>query len=164
MEAQFQALKARRAASERMPDPVLGIRSTRERDGQERTLGVSLSIPLGGAARTAEGDAAVVRARMAEERVSQVKTRVQLDAQRAVAAQRHTYQAWTSLRQVAQQSARQAQLMERAWQAGETSLSDALLSRRQALDTTLAAQTAQISALAAAARVQLDAHALWTID
>lgn len=164
VEAQFHALKARRAASERMPDPVLGIRSTRERDGQERTLGVSLSIPLGGAARTAEGDAVAVRARMAEERVSQVKTRVQLDAQRAVAAQRHTYQAWTSLRQVAQQSARQAQLMERAWQAGEASLSDALLSRRQALDTTLAAQTAQIAALAAAARVQLDAHALWTID
>jgi cobalt-zinc-cadmium efflux system outer membrane protein len=59
---------------------------------------------------------------------------------------------------------RQAELMERAYQAGETTLAEALLSRRQALDAALSAQTAQIAALAAAARVQLDAHALWKID
>lgn len=164
VEAQLYGLKARRAASERMPDPTLGIRTTRERDGQERTLGLTLSIPLGGAARSAETSAATVRARMADERVTQVKTKVQLDARRAVSEQRHSYQIWTSLRQVAEQSTRQAHLTERAYQSGESTLSDALLSRRQALDAALAAQTAQINALAAAARVQLDAHALWSID
>jgi hypothetical protein len=54
--------------------------------------------------------------------------------------------------------------MERAYQAGECTLSEALLSRRQAHDATLAAQTAQIGALAAAARTELDAHTLWVAD
>lgn len=164
VEAQLYGLKARRAHSERMPDPTLALRAGRERDGQERTIGLTLSIPLPGAARSAETSAAAVRARMADERVNQVKTKVQLDARRAVSEQRHSYQIWTSLRDVAEQSRRQAQLMERAYQSGEASLTDALLVRRQALDAALAAQTAQITALAASARVQLDAHALWSID
>lgn len=163
-EAQLFALKARRSASERMPDPTLAFHTGRERDGQERTLGLTLTIPLPGAARSAETTAAAVRARMADERVNQVKAKVGLDARRAVAEQRHSYQIWTSLRDVAAQSLRQAQLMERAYQSGEASLTDALLVRRQALDAALAAQTAQITALAAGARVQLDAHALWSID
>lgn len=164
VEAQLYGLKAQRAASERMPDPTLALRAGRERDGQERTLGLSLSIPLPGAARSAEHSAAAVRARMATERVQQVTSKVQLEARRAVADQRHSYQIWLSLSQVAEQSQRQAQLMDRAWQSGEASLADALLSHRQASDAALAAQTAQINALAAAARVQLDAHALWAID
>lgn len=164
VEAQLYGLKAKRAASDRMPDPTLAIHTGRERDGQERTLGLTLTIPLPGAARSAETSAAAVRARMADERVSQVKTKVQLDARRAVSEQRHSYQIWTSLRAVAEQSRREAQLMERAYQSGEASLTDALLVRRQALDAALAAQTAQITALAAGARVQLDAHALWSID
>ena len=162
--ARLQALQARRSASERMPDPTLGIRTTRERDGQERTLGLTLSIPLAGAARSAEADAAAMRARMADERVRQVRNTVLRDARHAVAAQGHSYRIWTNLRQVAEQSARQAQLMARAWQAGESTLGEALLARRQALDAALAAQTAQITALAAAARVQLDGHALWAFD
>lgn len=163
-EAQLYQLKARRAASERTPDPTIALRATRERDGQERTVGLSVSIPLPGQVRASEASAATVRARMAEERARQVEAKVQLDAQRVVAEERHSHQVWASLRAVAEQSARQAQLMERAYQSGESSLSDTLLSRRQALEAALAAQTAQINALAASARVQLDAHALWSID
>lgn len=51
-----------------------------------------------------------------------------------------------------------------ARQAGENSLGEALQSRRQALDAALAAQLAQINALASSARVQLDMHALWAFD
>ncbi|MYM85445.1 TolC family protein [Duganella sp. FT50W] len=163
-EAQLQGLKARRAASERMPDPTIALKATRERDGQERTLGLMLSIPLPGQYRSSEATAAAVRARMADEQVTQVRNKVQLDAQRAVSEERHSYQIWSSLRAVAEQSARQALLMERAYQSGESTLSDALLSRRQALDAALAAQTAQIGALASSARVKLDAHALWSFE
>ena len=59
---------------------------------------------------------------------------------------------------------RQAELMQRAYQAGECTLADALAGRRQALDAALTAQTARIEALAAQARLQLDAHAIWSID
>jgi outer membrane protein TolC len=163
-QAQWQQLKARRADSDRMPDPTLGVRMSRERDGQERLLGFSVSMPLPGAARSADAASAVVRARMADEHVAQVRRQVELDARRTVADQRQSYQIWRSLGQVAAHSRRQADLMERAYQAGESTLSEALLSRRQAHDATLAAQTAQISALAAAARTELDAHALWVAD
>lgn len=164
VEAAWHGMKAQRARSERMPDPVLGVRAGRERGGQERTVGITLSMALPGAARSAESDAAALRARMAAERVAQTTARVQLAARKAVSEQRHSYMIWDSLRAVAQQSARAAALMEKAYQAGESSLSDALLSRRQALDAALAAQSAQIVALAAGARVGLDAHALWALD
>lgn len=163
-EALSQQLKARRAASDRMPDPTLGVRMSRERDGQERLWGVSVSMPLPGAARSAEASSAAVRARMADERVAQVRQQVELNARRTVAEQRQSYQIWRSLGEVAAQSRRQADLLERAYQAGECPLSEALLSRRQAHDAALGAQTAQIGALAAAARTELDAHALWTSD
>ncbi|MFA9218646.1 MAG: TolC family protein, partial [Sphingomonadaceae bacterium] len=164
VEAEWYKLKARRAASERLPDPTLAVRAARERAGQERTLGLILSIPLPGAVRSADSNAAAVRAAMADERVTLVKSKVQLAAQRAVTEQTYNYQTWLGLRDVAQQSAQQAQLMERAYQAGEATLAEALLVRRQAMEAALAAQLAQITALASHARVQLDAHQLWSID
>lgn len=163
-EAEWEALRARRAASERMPDPTVGLHLVRERDGEERTVGLSLSIPLPGAARSAERDAAVLRARIADEQADLVEQRVRLASRRSLAEREHSYRIWTSLREVEAQSTRQADLMVRAWEAGECTLAEALLERRQALEASLAAQAAQIDALAAAARVELDAHALWARD
>lgn len=164
IEAQWYGLKARRAASERVPDPTIAVRAARERAGQERTIGLTLSIALPGGARNAESAAAAIRSKMADERVAQVKTKVMVAAQRAITEQEYAYQVWISLREVAQQSARQARLMERAYQAGECALAEALLSRRQALEASLAAQMGQIAAIAANARFQLDAHALWSME
>ncbi|MGF6272921.1 cobalt-zinc-cadmium efflux system outer membrane protein [Massilia sp. UYP11] len=163
-EAEWEGLRARRAASERMPDPTVGLHLVRERDGEERTVGLSLAIPLPGAARSAERDAAVLRARIADEQVALVAQRVRLASRRSLAEREHSYRIWTGLREVEAQSTRQADLMARAWEAGECTLAEALLGRRQALEASLAAQAAHIDALAAAARVALDAHALWARD
>jgi cobalt-zinc-cadmium efflux system outer membrane protein len=163
-EADLYALRASRAASEKMPDPTIALRATRERAGQERVIGVSLSIPLPGAGRAADGMAAALRQRMAMERLAQVRMRVQSAAQRAVIDSARTYQIWETLRDVETQSARQADLMLRAYQAGECPLAEALGARRRALDASLVAQGAQIDALAAFARLRLDAHAIWSID
>jgi len=162
--SRWEALRARRAASERMPDPTVGVRVARERAGEERLVGLTLSMPIPGALRSAESRAASLRAGMARERVTQTRLRVEVDARRVLAEQSHRYRLWLELRDVAAQSARQADLMERAYQAGETALAEALLSRRLALDAALSAQTAQIAALAAGARVELDAHTLWSAD
>ncbi|RFP24675.1 TolC family protein [Duganella sp. BJB488] len=164
VEAQWYGLKAKRAASERMPDPTIAIRAGRERAGQERTIGLTLSMALPGGARDAESSAAYIRSQMADERVAQVRTKVALAAQRAVTEQEYSYQVWTSLRAVEQQSDRQARLMELGYKAGEYTLAEALLGRRLAMEAALASQIARIAAVAASARVQLDAHALWAID
>lgn len=163
-EADLYAMRASRLASDAMPDPTLALRAARERDGQERVFGVSLSFPLPGAGRTADRSAAAIKAAMARERVAQTQLRVALAARRAASDSVHSHAIWSTLQEVQQQTIRQAELMQRAYQAGECTLADALAGRRQALDAALTAQTAQIEALAAQARLQLDAHAIWSID
>ena len=164
VEADLYAARARRAASERMPDPTIALRAARERAGQERLIGISLSIPLPGAGRSADRTAAVLKASMAMEKLAQVRLRVELAARRAVIDSVRSHQVWQTLRDVEQQTSRQADLMLRAYQAGESTLADALGARRRALDAALAAQAAQLDALAAFARLRLDAHAIWSID
>ncbi|WP_454774669.1 TolC family protein [Janthinobacterium tructae] len=163
-EADLYAMRASRLASDAMPDPTLALRAARERDGQERVFGVSLSFPLPGAGRTADRSAAAIKASMARERVAQTQLRVALAARRAASDSVHSHAIWTTLQEVQQQTIHQAELMQRAYQAGECTLAVALAGRRQALDAALTAQTAQIDALAAQARLQLDAHAIWSID
>ena len=163
-EADLYAMRASRLASDAMPDPTLSLRAARERDGQERVFGVSLSFPLPGAGRAADRSAAAIKASMARERVAQTQLRVALAARRAASDSVHSHAIWTTLQEVQQQTIRQAELMQRAYQAGECTLAEALAGRRQALDAALTAQTAQIEALAAQARLQLDAHAIWSID
>ena len=163
-EADLYAMRASRLASDAMPDPTLSLRAARERDGQERVFGVSLSFPLSGAGRAADRSAAAIKASMARERVAQTQLRVALAARRAASDSVHSHAIWTTLQEVQQQTIHQAELMQRAYQAGECTLAVALAGRRQALDAALTAQTAQIEALAAQARLQLDAHAIWSID
>ncbi|PIG30955.1 outer membrane efflux protein [Janthinobacterium sp. 35] len=163
-EADLYAMRASRLASDAMPDPTLALRAARERDGQERVFGVSLSFPLPGAGRAADRSAAAIKASMARERVAQTQLRVALAARRAASDSVHSHAIWETLQEVQQQTMRQAELMQRAYQAGECTLAVALAGRRQALDAALTAQTAQIEALAAQARLQLDAHAIWSID
>ena len=163
-EADLYAMRASRLASDAMPDPTLSLRAARERDGQERVFGVSLSFPLPGAGRAADRSAAAIKASMARERVAQTQLRVALAARRAASDSVHSHAIWTTLQEVQQQTIHQAELMQRAYQAGECTLAVALAGRRQALDAALTAQTAQIEALAAQARLQLDAHAIWSID
>ncbi|WP_348697958.1 TolC family protein [Duganella fentianensis] len=162
--AELAQLRARRQERERMPDPTVSLRAVRERDGQERLLGLSLSIPLGGAVRSAERDAAVARAGMARERLALVQRKVAADARRAATEGVRSVAVWQTLEQVAQQTQQQASLMLRAYQAGELTLAEALTGRRLALEALLAAQSAQIDALQAEARVRLDAHEIWSID
>lgn len=163
-EADLYAMRASRLASDAMPDPTLALRAARERDGQERVFGVSLSFPLPGAGRAADRSAATIKASMARERVAQTQLRVALAARRAASDSVHSHAIWTTLQEVQQQTIHQAELMQHAYQAGECTLAVALAGRRQALDAALTAQTAQIEALAAQARLQLDAHAIWSID
>lgn len=163
-EADLSALRARRIASDRMPDPTLAIRAARERDGQERLIGLTVSIPLPGAARSADALAAAIKARAAADQVSQAQTRVRTMAMRAVIDATRTYEIWQSLHDIETQSMHQAQLLLRAYEGGEGSLADVLAARRRALEAALLAQAAQIDALAAFARVRLDAHMIWAID
>jgi len=163
-EAALSKLQASRIAAERMPDPTVGIRAARERSGQERIYGISISIPLSGTARKADASAAALKSKMAEEKYQFTRLKVTREAQRVVSESQKQYTIWQTMHAVQQQSQAQATTALAAYKLGEVSLSDTLQIRRNAIDATLAAEAAQIDALFAHARLELDAHKLWVID
>lgn len=163
-EADLLALQAARVASERMPDPTIGVRAGRERDGQERLVGISIAIALPGSARNAERSGAALKAGIATQRTDQMRMKVTADAQRVITGSQRSYTIWQTMQRIAEQSGRQAGTMMSAYTLGEASLADALATRRQAMDAVLMAEAAQIDALGAGARLLLDAHRLWSMD
>jgi len=163
-EAEYVGLQAARIDQDKMPDPSLGIRSSRERDGQERVLGFTISMPFPGAARSSERSAASTKAQIANEKLQQVQTKVKLMARQAITDSQRTYTTWKTLKSLRQQSLQQANLMQTAYRLGEVGITDALNTRKMALDAAIAADTAQIDALAAYARLHLDAHLIWALD
>jgi cobalt-zinc-cadmium efflux system outer membrane protein len=152
-DADLFALQASRLARDKMPDPTLGLRAGRERGAQERIYGISLSIPLPGAARKLDTSSAYLKSNLALERLALVRIKVQSDAQRVVGDSKRSHGIWQSMQQIRAQSAQQAATMMSAYRLGEATLSDALTTRRLALDAALAAESAQI-----------DAHLIWAID
>jgi cobalt-zinc-cadmium efflux system outer membrane protein len=163
-EADLLLLQAGRVASDRMPDPTVGLRTSRERSGRENVYSIVIAIPFAGPARTADANSATLKANMASERVTQTQIRITSAAQRLITESSRTYDIWQTMARIQQQSQQQAAIMMSAYQLGEATITDALNTRRQALDAALAAESAQIDALAAYARLRLDAHLLWSFE
>lgn len=155
---------ASRADAERIPDPSLGVRLARERDGEERLLGMTLSIPLPGAGRAADADAAIAEARASAHREAAVLRRVETEAAALHRRALSSRAAWLRQLDAADALARSAELTERAWQLGEGSLSDTLNARRLAHEARLSAQLARLEASEARYSLLLDAHRLWPLD
>lgn len=163
-EAQLHKLEAERVAAERMPDPVIGIRATSERSGQEKILGISISIPLSGDLRRSEASSSLLRAQISTEKHQQIRIKVEREARRTIASYQQAYTLWQSAHAMLAQSQLQLEKMIKAYQLGEASLSDTLQLRKTALDALTATQSAQIDALYAHARLALDSHALWGME
>jgi len=157
-------LQSERARQETRPDPMLGVRAARERGGAENVVGVYMAIPLSGVWRDAEQRAALAQLDAAEQRLLQTRQRVQAAAQRVALRARHAQAAWQHFASVAQAMARVAQLGVKAYGLGEMSLTEALQSRRAALEAALANEAARWDALESASRLLVDAHQLWAAD
>lgn len=154
-------LVARRAAAKRRPDPTLGLHLASEHGGDERIVGVSLSVLLPGGVRQAKAQARLAQAQSMAELETDTRRRPSAEAaanwQRAAAG----VDGWRRLEEAAQAVGRHADLARRAHELGEVGLSEALLARRTALEAGLAAGQARLAANAAAARLLLAAHRLW---
>ena len=155
---------ASRADAERRPDPSIGVRMARERDGEERLLGVTLAIPLSGAGRRADADAAVASAEATSWREAAVLRKVEAEAAALHRRARAALAGWQGQQAAADALGKSADLTERAWQLGEGSLTDTLNARRLAHEARLAARLASLDAREARYRLLLDAHKLWPLD
>lgn len=162
--AKRQQLQAQRADAERIPDPTIGVKWAAERDGQERVLGVTLSIPFAGAARAAQARAAQAETAAAGAREAQALARVEADARRGFQEARSAYAQAQRLGDVAARMEENTRLLEKAWRLGEGQIGDLLTARRQTVEARLAATQAQLDAAETRYRLLLDTHQLWPFD
>lgn len=163
-EAELGRLNAERATLERTPDPTLGMHVAQERGGQEKIIGVTISIPLSGSTRRAQQSAAASEAQIAQEKAGQVQSRVRREAQGAAMSALAAYENWERLARLAEQARETTALVSKAYALGEVPLGDLILARRQAMEAGASADAAQLEALQAQARLLLDTHAFWDFE
>jgi outer membrane protein TolC len=161
--ARRSRLMVARAEAERLPDPTLGVHAGRERGGEENVIGLTVSIPFGGAARAATVAVHRAEAEMAAQREALVAARLALEAENLFQGAQAAHAAAVSQTAAAQAMEEAAALAARAYALGEGGLNDLLTARRLALEARLAATLATIEASEAHYRLLLDAHALWPI-
>jgi cobalt-zinc-cadmium efflux system outer membrane protein len=155
---------AGRMRSEKVPDPSVGVQFMRERGGQENIVGAYISIPLPGEARRAGADVAAAQMDASMRRELGVRQKINAEAASLYYSADARFAIWQSARHASARLSSSAEMMARAYQLGEGTLSDLLLARRQANEAQLALRLAQMDALELRYRLLLDAHQLWNLD
>jgi len=157
-------LQTSRAEANRLPDPTLGLHAANEQGGNDKIVGVTLSLPWPGGGRHAQVQIQLAQVDALSEQEAAVRRR--LVAESVANWQRATsgLEAWQRLEDATRAVAQHAALARRAYELGELGLSEALFAQRVALDSLLAAGQARLSANEAVARLLLDAHQLWQLE
>ncbi len=163
-QAEVLRAEARQLASRRSVDPTVGVFYKNELGGSEHQLGVSVGLTLPGGARRTDQQAAEQLSITAEAAAIRLEQRLRQEARADFEAARAQASNWQQADHAARSLAEAARLAARAYDLGEGSLDQVLLNRRLALEGELNAQQTQLAALAADARLKLDAHRLWPLD
>lgn len=163
-EADRWRAEAQRSEAGHAPDPELRVRFASERGGDEKVLGVGIALPLPGAARSAVARGALLQAAAMQARVAATQARLQAEAANTYEAAAGAFESWQASRAAEDNLSRSAELVARAYQLGEGSLSEVLAARRLAQEARLAARQAQADAQETRYRLLLDAHQLWPLE
>lgn len=163
-ESRTAQLAAQRARAERRPDPTVGIRYSSELGGAERVLGIFVSIPIPGGARSADDSGARAKAEVALERENAVRRKIEAEVAAGYAEARAAWLGWQSLAGASERIRVIAGQTARAYELGELGLLDVLTARRQAHEAALAERLAMLEAAQGRYRLMLDAHRLWALD
>jgi outer membrane protein, heavy metal efflux system len=154
-------LAAERAVGNRLADPTIGLRYTTNLGGERRVIGLNISVPIGGAGRTADAALARSDARRAGSELQRTMDYVNAAARSALGDARRSYASWMELLQAHQQMLAATDATARGYALGEFDISAMLAARRNALQTEQELLGAQLRANWSYARVLLDAHQLW---
>ncbi len=152
---------ARRAGAERLPDPAIGVRIATDRSNADRIAGLFVVVPIPGDARRAFADGARAQAAVAASQEAAVVQRVTADVAQMHGQATGAFRAWEKARSAADGMQRNAASTLRSWQLREASLSEVLIARRLALESSLTAALAQIDAEETRYRLLIEAHILW---
>lgn len=160
-ESDRQGTLAQRARLDRIPDPSLGLRAFQERGGEEKGVGVYLSMPFGGRYRKALADQAAGDFRAATADAAAVRREVEAHAAGDLAETRARLSAWQSAREAVARSEAAAVRVKRGQDAGIIDLADRLYADRLAYEARAAEIDARVTAAHAVTRMRIDAHSLW---
>lgn len=163
-ESRIQQMLAKRSRADRLPDPTVGLRYSNEMSGNEKVAGVYLSIPLSFGVRGANAENAQYQAQIAGDRESALQRRLEADIYAAHTQAISSYLIWLQAKEAASSIRQNADLLSRAYSLGEISLSETLIARRLALESSLSENLMRMDANEARYRLLLDAHQLWTLD
>lgn len=163
-QADMLRAEARQLASRRSVDPNVGVFYKNEMGGNEHLLGVSVGLTLPGPARRTDQQAAEQLSATAQDAVIRLEQRLREEARANFEAALAQAANWQQADRAAQALDEAARLAARAYSLGEGGLDQVLLNRRLALEGRVTAQQARVGALAANARLLLDAHRLWPLD
>jgi cobalt-zinc-cadmium efflux system outer membrane protein len=161
LEADATEAQARLSATERQPDPTLGVQLGRERSGAERIVEVSVSWPLGSEVRSLQSRAAWADAEAARAAQADAQRELQRSLTQWHAEWRSSQQVWLAAQQALAQTRQAAQAVRKGYELGEGSLSEVLLLQRQWLDQQQATSDAELETLRARWRWQLETGARW---
>lgn len=161
---QLTKARAERIRQDQTVDPTVGVYFASDKSGTERVMGLSISVPFAGQARTATTRQALALATEAELRSEATAQKIRTESTQAWLAAQSAVTAWQSQEQARQKHEQVLQSIVKGWQLGEYSQSDILLARRQYLDAALAEINARADARHAAARLKLDLHEMWEFD
>lgn len=156
--------EARQLAKRRNADPSVGVFYKNEVGGDEHVLGLNVGLTLPGVARRYNQQAAQQLSATAQDAAMRLEQRLRQEARADFETATGQVANWQQAEHAAQSLEEAARLAARAYSLGEGGLDQVLLNRRLALEGRLQAQQAQTAALAADARLKLDAHRLWPLD
>lgn len=159
----MQQLLAQRSRADRVPDPTVGVRIASESGGNEKPSGVYVSVPLSFGQRSATAEGVAQQAAIAADQEAFVKRRLEGDIYAAHTQAVSSFATWQQAHEAAQAIRSNADLVAKAYVLGESSLSDSLIARRFALESSLTENLAQLDANEARYRLLLDAHQLWPL-
>jgi outer membrane protein TolC len=162
-QSRVQQLLAQRSRADQLPDPTVGVRYANEASGNERVTGVYVSVPLSFGQRSATTEGAAQQAAIAADQEAFVKRRLEGDIYAAHTQAVSSFATWQQAHEAAQAIRSNTELVGKAYSLGESSLSDSLIARRFALESSLAETLAQLDANEARYRLLLDAHQLWPL-
>ena len=154
-ELDLAGLQLRRLEADRQADPTVGLRFAQERGGAERVLGLTVSMPFGGALRDSRVQGGQAALAGAEARLRSLQQLQSIEAQRIADAPAQAAHVLQRLQAAAQAADTSTRLTQRAQTAGEATLAELLQQQRQAGDAALAADLAVIDLLQARAQLQL---------
>lgn len=151
---------ADRARRDRIPDPSIAIFNGRESFGEENIVGLRLSIPIPGSQRSQS-----LRQRHAEEAAARADREIlyrslRADIENRVRRANSEFQRWQLAKQMTENLAENARLLQKAYRLGEQDLQGLLLGQQQHSRAALAEVESRVEALRSQYQLRLAAGEL----